>query len=143
MLDTLKAQDVPEKELASLTALIDALPQDGRLADVLCHLVGVMRGGGEVLLAEKEMVLSPAQVAALLGMSRPHVYKLLDAGAIQHHRVGADRKVRMADLAEFMERRDQIRRELAVTLAHADSDRDSLVASIAGVDRSVARRLGY
>jgi len=68
-------------------------------------------GHGVVVLAA-EICLTPAEVGELLGLSRPFVARLLDAGEIpseflpdSRHRV-----VRLADVLEFQARRERRRR---------------------------------
>ena len=50
-------------------------------------------------------------------MSRTHLYKFLDDGAIPSHRVGCERRIRTIDLAAFIAQRDIERRELAERFA--------------------------
>ena len=41
-----------------------------------------------------------------VGMSRPHLVKLVDAGKMPHHMVGSHRRVYLHDLLEFARRRN-------------------------------------
>jgi excisionase family DNA binding protein len=43
-------------------------------------------------------VLSPAQAAAYLGVSRQTIYNLRARGALQFHKVGRSTRIRMSDL---------------------------------------------
>ncbi len=47
----------------------------------------------------------------LLGVSRPHLIKLLESGELPFHKVGAHRRIRMKDLMEYQRIRDRGRRE--------------------------------
>jgi excisionase family DNA binding protein len=55
--------------------------------------------------------LIPACPAGLLHVSRPHLIKLLDQGAIPHHKVGTHRRIRIEDLFAYGKQRDTTRRE--------------------------------
>lgn len=57
-------------------------------------------------------LLTTAQAAALLGVSRQHVVNLCDRGVLLHHWVGAHRRLRRTDLDTLLEQpltRDQER----------------------------------
>jgi excisionase family DNA binding protein len=43
----------------------------------------------------------------MLGVSRPHLNELLDIETIPYRRVGNQRRIRVLDLKDFRERRDQ------------------------------------
>lgn len=75
--------------------------------------------------------LARPQVATRLGMSRTHLYILLDRGEIVSHRVGRDRRIRVTDLLEFEQRRQQDRRELAERFAKQTQTRNAAIDEIA------------
>lgn len=94
----------------------------------------------ELLLAVRQMLqpgedetteLTPSQAAARLGMSRTHLYKLLDRGEIPFHRVGRDRRIRMSDLCAFEEQRQRDSRELAERFARQNETRNGTIDEIA------------
>ncbi len=62
-------------------------------------------------------MLTPSQAAERLGMSRTHLYKLLNRGEIMSYRVGRDRRIEVKDLAAFELQRQRDRRELAERFA--------------------------
>jgi excisionase family DNA binding protein len=100
-----------------------ALPRE--LVRVLLASAGELARGHAVTVLASEVQLSPAETAELLGLSRPFVARLLDAGDMpstnlpgSNHRV-----VRLADVLAFQQRRERRRegrRQIADVLADTD-----------------------
>ena len=65
--------------------------------------------GKSVTLLPDNHVVSTQRAADLLGMSRPFFIKLLETGAMAHHRVGNQRRVYLRDVLEFARKRDEER----------------------------------
>ena len=105
---------------------------DGRTVPVPEALLDVVRAsarelaeGHDVTLLPADAVLTPAEVGELLGLSRPFVARLLDDGEIPSERLPGSRhrRVRLADVVAFAERRDRRRdgrRAAAEAIADAD-----------------------
>lgn len=87
------------------------------LRDLLLSLSRCVRIGDEVVTVDGDETITPSQAAERLGMSRTHLYKMLDRGEILSHRVGRDRRIRLRDLIEFEEQHQRDRRELAERFA--------------------------
>lgn len=112
-------------------ALVLRLP-DGREIVLPHSLVKVLRASAEelseghaVTVLASEVHLTPAEVAELLGLSRPFVVRLLDAGEIpsQHLPDSRHRVVRLADVLQFQARRERRRtgrRKVAEAVEAAD-----------------------
>lgn len=66
-----------------------------------------------------------------LGMSRTHLYKLLDSGEIPCDHVGRDRRIRVHDLLDFEARRMRDRRELAQRFATQRKTRAGAIDEVA------------
>jgi excisionase family DNA binding protein len=97
-------------------------------------LVDLLESGSEVVCALPDSSMTPTEVAAYLGVSRPYVYRLLDRGVLPCHNVGRDRRVPTASVLDYALRRDDGRRVLAETFASAEADRQALIAELAGAD---------
>jgi excisionase family DNA binding protein len=74
------------------------LPRD--LAHLVLRLIEAQgRGGAVVVPARSE--LTPNEAAAILGVSRPQVYKLIEDGRLAHRMVGTHRRIPVASVTAF------------------------------------------
>ena len=82
---------------------IELSPALGQLVlDVLTHVAR----GEMVTFVPYGAELTTKEAADLLNVSRPFLIGLLDAGKIDHHRVGSHRRIRACDVLEFRRNRD-------------------------------------
>lgn len=100
-----------------------ALPAS--LFAVLQATAGQLSQGHGVTVLATEVRLTPAEVGELLGLSRPFVARLLDAGEIPAEYLPGSRHrvVRLADVLEFAARRERRRagrRRIAAAVEAAD-----------------------
>lgn len=72
----------------------------------------------DVFAVDEPKTYSPAEAASKIGMSRTHLYKLLDRGELPFHRLGTHRKINARDLEEFEKQRHADRSELAEKFVH-------------------------
>ncbi|ETD34423.1 helix-turn-helix domain-containing protein [Williamsia sp. D3] len=128
---TLAAKSVDDQQLAQLDRVRDCLPANSQLADTLDYLAEALRSGLGVTVVTDETRVTPNQAAKVLGMSRSHLYKLLDQGLIKSVSVGRDRRIALSDLREFTESMDRDNAELAERFAHKDRDRTALIERLA------------
>ena len=117
--------------VADATHLVLRLP-DGKeieLPDALVRLLRVavdeLAAGYTVMILPSEVLLTPAEVGELLGLSRPFVARLLDRGQIpsEHLPGSRHRVVRLEDALGFQaqrERRREGRRRIAETIENED-----------------------
>lgn len=126
-MEKLSAVSVAKSELARLDDVRSGLPDESPLGAALGFVADSVRRGVDVTLVEADEQLSPAMAARLLGVSRTHLYKLLDAGVLPSAHVGRDRRLRMADVQRFEEQQRTDRARLAERFAHADADRVHLL----------------
>lgn len=73
------------------------------LIDILAELAD----GNAVKVVPVYAELTTQEAADLLNVSRPHLIKLLEDGALPFHRTGKHRRVRFADLMQYKESRDR------------------------------------
>jgi excisionase family DNA binding protein len=98
-----------------------ALPSS--LAEVLRASAREVADGHALTVLPSDAMLTPAEAAELLGLSRPFVARLLDDGEIPSERLPASRhrRIRLADVLAFAERREH-RREGRRRIADAAAD---------------------
>jgi excisionase family DNA binding protein len=96
-------------------ALVDAT---GRKIEVpeavfrlLCHVVEQVSAGRAVQLFPEHELVTTQAAANLLGVSRPHLVKLLETQEIPFQKVGTHRRIRLADIAAYARKRSDLRRE--------------------------------
>jgi len=83
------------------------------LVDILAELAE----GNAVKVVPVHAELTTQEAADMLNVSRPHLVKLLEEGALPFHRAGKHRRVRFADVMQFKARRDQASEDAMAALA--------------------------
>lgn len=113
------------------------------------HLVGlvekVVEGAqhqAHVCLVLGDRELSPNAAAEVLGVSRPHLMKLLKRGRIAYRRVGRDYRIAMADLSGYMREQEDLRTQVEQASVAARHRADEAVREAADVDDETAHQLG-
>ena len=79
------------------------LPQP--LYALLKDIVKSLADGQSLVLLPEEKQLTTQQAGALLGVSRPHLIKQLDAGEMPYSLVGKHRRIALRDVLAYSERR--------------------------------------
>jgi excisionase family DNA binding protein len=114
-LDDLRASDLV---LADGTRL--PLPEP--IAEVLSEVASALAQGQAVTVAPQHTTLTTQQAADLLGVSRPTLVKLLEAGELPYTQPGRHRRVRLTDLLAYRERIRTERKEGLDELARISDD---------------------
>ncbi|MBB6145810.1 excisionase family DNA binding protein [Silvibacterium bohemicum] len=87
---------------------------------ILKDVVRNMRAGRAITIIPEKQQLTTQSAANLLGFSRPHLIKLLEAGVIPFQRVGQHRRILLKDLVAFQKKRDAERRTALNKLAQKE-----------------------
>jgi excisionase family DNA binding protein len=68
---------------------------------LLCDIVPLLKQGHSVQLVNTEQVVTTQVAADILGMSRPHLIKLLNGGVLSFTWVGEQRRLKLAEVLEY------------------------------------------
>jgi excisionase family DNA binding protein len=74
---------------------------------MLISILEELAQGHTVALTSREEEVSTREAAELLGVSRPHVVKLVDSGLIPHRMAGTHRRILLQDVLAYKRRQDQ------------------------------------
>jgi excisionase family DNA binding protein len=80
------------------------------LYDLLKDIVQNLEKGRSLVLLPEEQQLTTQRAAELLGMSRPYLIQLLDAGEMPFDLVGKHRRIALRDVLTYAKRRAEARR---------------------------------
>ncbi|MDM4763644.1 helix-turn-helix domain-containing protein [Galbitalea sp. SE-J8] len=128
-MDTIDTSRVSLEQLAQLeTAAASISPE---LRDVVHAIYGHVLDGAAIAAIDLDETYTPSKAAERLGMSRTHLYKLLDRGEILSEPVGRDRRIRARDLLAFEQRRQRDRRELAERFARHQQIKNAAIDELA------------
>ncbi|MCF5545282.1 helix-turn-helix domain-containing protein [Pseudomonas salomonii] len=84
---------------------------------LLVDILGELAIGNAVKVVPVHAELTSQEAADLLNVSRPHLVKMLEEGAIPFTKTGRHRRIRFSDLMAFKQRRDEGSQEAMEALA--------------------------
>ncbi|MFK3603374.1 DNA-binding protein [Pseudomonas sp. AP19] len=84
---------------------------------LLVDILGELAMGNAVKVVPVHAELTSQEAADLLNVSRPHLVKMLEEGAIPFTKTGRHRRIRFSDLMAFKQRRDEESQEAMEALA--------------------------
>ena len=88
----------------------ERLELPGAVFRLLKDIVRNMQLGRAIVLIPENQQLTTQRAADLLGVSRPHLIKLLEAGGLPYHKAGSHRRIYLKDLVAYRKRRDMERK---------------------------------
>jgi excisionase family DNA binding protein len=88
--------------------------------EVLKKVLQYMSRGKAVSIIPENQECTTQAAADRLGVSRPHLVKLLEEGKIPFTRTGSHRRIRVSDLNAYIKRRDRERAALLSELAREE-----------------------
>lgn len=112
--DTQAAQRQLEQLRAQPSTGASAAP---RLAELLEDLLGQLAAGRAVQVTPLDTEIGTQQAAELLGVSRPYLVKLVEAGELPHRKVGPRRRLHLEDVLAYRTRLDRARQDAMQHLA--------------------------
>ena len=86
------------------------------LYDLLKAIVQNLEDGRALVLMPEDRQLTTQRAAEMLGMSRPYLIRLLDAGEMPYHLVGKHRRIALRDVLAYAKRRAEGRRAALDTM---------------------------
>ena len=84
---------------------------------LLVDILSEFAEGNAVKVVPIHAELTTQEAADMLSVSRPHLVKLLESGALAFHKTGKHRRIRFADLMVFKTEQDRASSQAMETLA--------------------------
>jgi excisionase family DNA binding protein len=91
-------------------------------AELVSRLIDARARGQEIVVTRGDAEVTPTEAAALLGMSRPQVRKLMDRGLLEFRKVGTHHRVRVSSVRAFLDQERGRRRGALAELAEVQNE---------------------
>jgi excisionase family DNA binding protein len=82
-------------------------------AEWLANVVEAKAEGKDVLITRRLEEVTPAQASAMMGVSRPHLRKLMERGLVPYRKVGSHHRIPVAAMEAYANA-ERTRREAAL-----------------------------
>ncbi|MBQ0984004.1 helix-turn-helix domain-containing protein [Streptomyces sp. F63] len=92
------------------------------VAEMFASMLAALANGQGVQVMPVDAVLTTQQAADMLNVSRPYLIGLLESGEIPYKLVGRHRRIRFADLRQYLREDDVKRKEAADELMDLDQE---------------------
>lgn len=131
----------PADDASTLPGILEVLERNDRAAlvgldgaqivlpvevyEVLRDVVTAMANGQAITIAPHDTILTTQEAANLLGISRPTLVRLLEAGEIPFTQPGRHRRVSLADLIAYQRRVRTSRRKTLDAMTNEAAEDDS------------------
>ncbi|MFD9001137.1 helix-turn-helix domain-containing protein [Streptomyces sp. NPDC059582] len=92
------------------------------VAEMFASMLAALANGQGVQIIPVDAVLTTQQAADMLNVSRPYLIGLLEAGEIPYTLVGRHRRIRFADLHQYLREDDGQRKDAADELMELDQE---------------------
>ncbi|WP_077061356.1 helix-turn-helix domain-containing protein [Streptomyces sp. MP131-18] len=100
----------------------EALVLPRPVAELFASTLAALANGQGVQIMPVDAVLTTQQAADMLNVSRPYLIGLLESGAIPYKLVGRHRRIRFADLRQYLREDDVKRKDAADELMDMDQE---------------------
>jgi excisionase family DNA binding protein len=81
-----------------------------------------LQSGNAISIVPEHRQLTTQRAANILGVSRPFLVGLVEAGKIPFHMVGRHRRIYLSDLLDYKRRRDAARHEAINNMARSEME---------------------
>jgi excisionase family DNA binding protein len=105
-------------------------PIPAEIFSALEQVANALANGNGVTVAPYGMRLTTQEAADFLGISRPTLVKLLDAGTIPHEKQGRHRRVTLRDLVNYQEQSRVGRRSALEEMTRSNQDSTKSVPNL-------------
>lgn len=111
----LKRKSVKSRQREKINIVFTDANKSAELPEGAIHLLKeilqFMANGKAITLISSDSELSTQQAADILGVSRPHLVKLLEEGKIPYRKIGSHRRILFEDLTNYDKELKQTRSE--------------------------------